>query len=116
MPLGPGRTDPGRSAWDDAEMTSPHNPLGHVNAQFDQDAARNIVRMAVFAADAEAMKPPPVSRIRNPDGSAQSETRHEYTVRIAETAIMYVLEMSLVVMPDDIDTRLDRFLPAQRMP
>jgi hypothetical protein len=29
---------------------------------------------------------------------------------------MYVLEMGLVVMPDDIDTRLDRFLPAQRMP
>jgi hypothetical protein len=62
------------------------------------------------------MKPPPRSRVRNPDGSSQSETRAERDRRIVGTAVLYLLEMGLLVIPDDADQRLDDYLPVQRMP
>lgn len=97
-------------------MTMPGDPFNWVNAEFDQDAAKDVIRMAVFAADEEAMKPTPVSKIRNPDGGSQSETPHERTARITETVVMYLLEMGLLVLPEDIGSRLDQYLPVQRMP
>jgi hypothetical protein len=61
------------------------------------------------------MKPGPPSSIRNPDGSVQGETLHEYTVRIVRTAVMHLLEQGLVVFPPDIAETLDDWIPAERV-
>lgn len=95
-------------------MTNPFAPW--VNAEFDKDMAAHLIRTAGFATDFEASKPRPVSRVRNPDGSPQGETAAEHTRRITETAVLYLLEMGLVVIPEDIEERLDRLLPMQRTP
>jgi hypothetical protein len=39
------------------------------NAEFDREKADALIRASMFAAGDEAMKPPPRSRVRNPDGS-----------------------------------------------
>lgn len=85
-----------------------------VNAEFDQDAARDIIRWAMFAADAEAGRPGPPSRIPNPDGSSQPETRAEFISRLTRTIVLYLLETGLLVIPDDISQRLEQYLPLQR--
>ena len=86
------------------------------NAEFDQETAHNLVRMASYAVDAEARKPRPVSRVRNPDGSEQGETAVEFTGRLTETAVLYLLEMGLLVIPEDIGERLEQFFPMEREP
>jgi hypothetical protein len=88
------------------------------NAEFDKDTALHIIRdYGLFVADHEALRlPPPVSRIRNPDGSEQPETQHEYVSRVVENTVLYLLEMGLLVIPDDIEQRGEQYFPLQRMP
>jgi hypothetical protein len=78
------------------------------------DVTDNILRFAVFAADSEAMKAPPLSSVRNPDGSAQYETPAERTGRLVRAAVLHLIEQGLLVIPDDIDERLDRWIPVSR--
>jgi hypothetical protein len=90
------------------------DPYPWSNAQFDQGMAHNLVRMASHAVDSEVRKPTPVSRVRNPDGSEQGETAAEFTARLTETAVLYLLEMGLLVIPEDIGERLEQFFPLER--
>lgn len=81
------------------------------------DDLRAIMRLVDGAVDYELLcQPVPVSSIRNPDGSPQSETQAERTRRIVETAIMYAIENGLLTVPADIAERLDAWFPAQRGP
>ena len=82
--------------------------------QADPEIAAAIVKTAVLAADMEALSPPPVSRVRNPDGSAQGETGAERTRRIVETAVMHLIEQGLLAVPGDIAERLERPIPIAR--
>jgi hypothetical protein len=84
------------------------------NADYDRDLAHGLVRLANFATDQEALTPR-VSRVANPDGSTQRETAAEFTHRITETAVLYLLEMGLLVMPEDVEARLEGFFPSQRI-
>jgi hypothetical protein len=89
-------------------------PDGEV-AEFDRDIARDVVRVAAMAASAEALRPTPVSRVRNPDGSAQGETMAEHDARIVRTSVMHLLEQELVVFPGDIKGKLSDWIPAERV-
>jgi hypothetical protein len=56
-----------------------------------------LTRIACSAADNELLnKPVPVSQVRNPDGSAQSETGHERTTRTVRAAVRSLLGNGLV--------------------
>ena len=94
-------------------MTDPFGPAKV--AEVDPQAAAALLRFARFAADDEAMKPGPRSRIRNPDGSAQGETGHERTGRIVEAAVMHLIEQGLLIVPDDLESRLERPIPIARV-
>ena len=93
-------------------MHDPAQPFPRVHP--DPEVMKDILRAAGFAADHEAMKPGPPSRIRNPDGSAQGETAVEFTTRIVTAAVMHVVEIGLLEVPADIASRLDDWLPANR--
>lgn len=83
--------------------------------EFDREAARNVVRCAVLAAQGEvSRKPVPFSSIRNPDGSRQPETQNECETRLVRTAVMHLLEQGLVVLPPDIMELLDGWIPLER--
>jgi hypothetical protein len=84
-------------------------------SEFDRGLAAEIIRAADFAVGMEVTKPGPPSRIRNPDGSIQGETPAEFSHRLTETAVLYLLETGLLVIPRDIETRLERPLPIKRM-
>jgi hypothetical protein len=89
-------------------------PFGQV-AEFDRQAAEAVVRIAAFAADAEAMREGPVSRVPGPAGLPQRETPAEKTARVVRTALLHLLEQRLVVLPDDIGTTLDGYIPLDRV-
>ena len=78
------------------------------------EVAGTLVYFAAFAADAEAMKNAPVSRVRGPRGEEQSETRAEFTKRIVAAGVLHLVEIGLLVIPDDLDARLDDYLPLSR--
>jgi hypothetical protein len=84
-------------------------------AEFNRDQATAVIRVAGFAADTEAMKTTPASRVRNPDGSQQGETMAEHTSRIVRAAVMHLLEQGLVVFPPDIEEKLDDWIPVGRV-
>jgi hypothetical protein len=86
------------------------------NAEFDREKAGELIQSAMFAVGDEAMKRPPVSRVRAPGGGQQLETSAERDRRIVGTAVLYLLEMGLLAIPDDAEHRLDDYLPLQRMP
>jgi hypothetical protein len=90
------------------------DPFAFPRVHPDPEVMKDIIRAAGFAADHEAMKPGPVSRIRNPDGSPQGETAAEFTARIVTAAVMHVVEIGLLTVPEDIATRLDDWLPVSR--
>jgi hypothetical protein len=92
----------------------PLPPEGQV-AGFDRETAENVFRAMVFAADLAASRPGPPSTIRNPDGSQQGETAHEFVVRVVRTAFFHALEQNLVVFPADIAKTLDDWIPAERV-
>jgi hypothetical protein len=83
-------------------------------AEFDRGNAESVLQVASFAADMEMLRPTPVSKVRNPDGSLQGETSAERTSRIVRTAVLHLLEQGLVVFSADIDQRLDRGIPMER--
>ena len=78
---------------------------------YDPDVARTVIRYGVFAADMEALKPRPVSSVRNPDGGPQGETAAEFTRRIITTAITHLLDNGLLAIPDDAEARMDEGIP-----
>jgi len=79
------------------------------------DAAPALLRIAAGAADLEILcKPRPLSRIRNPDGSSQGETEAERTRRIIEVAVMHLIELGLLVIPDGISGMLELAVPMHR--
>jgi hypothetical protein len=90
------------------------DPFAFSRVHPDPEVMEDILRAARFAADHEAGKPGPVSRIRNPDGSPQGETMVEFTTRIVTAAVMHVVEIGLLTVPEDIATRLDDWLPVSR--
>jgi hypothetical protein len=84
-------------------------------AEFNREAARNVVRCAVLAAEVEAgRRPVPRSSVRNPDGSQQDETRSECDTRLVRTAVLHLLEQGLVVLPPDIAEMLNDWIPLTR--
>jgi hypothetical protein len=86
------------------------------NAEFDREKADQIIQAAMLSVGDEAMKPRPQSRVRGPSGEPLRETQAEYDRRIVGTAVLYLLEMGLLAIPDDAEHRLDDYLPLQRMP
>lgn len=58
-----------------------------------------LTRQAVFAADSEALRTGPPSKIRNPDGSQQGETGHERTVRVTRATLRMLLANGLITSP-----------------
>jgi hypothetical protein len=93
----------------------PLPPEGQV-AEFDRDVAASVLRVAIFAADGEALRvPAPLSSIRNPDGSLQNETRSERDNRLVRAAVLHLLEQNLVVFPCDIRETLDDWIPVERV-
>lgn len=81
---------------------------------YDPELAGEIVHYGVLAADMEALKPRPVSSMRNSDGSAQYETGAEYTRRIIGCAILHLIEVGLLVIPDDAREKMERGIPLDR--
>ena len=77
-------------------------------------AAERLVYFATFAADHELLKPRQASRVRGPDGEVQGETAHEIVTRIVTAAVLHLVEIGLLVVPGDLDARLDRYLPMTR--
>ena len=63
----------------------------------DGEVLDRLARNAMFAADGEAMRPGPPSRVRNPDGSQQGETGHERTGRVVRAALRMLLANGLVI-------------------
>jgi len=80
-------------------------------ATYDPDLAGAIIRYAALAADMEALKPTPASSVRNPDGSAQYETGAERTRRIVGRAVTHLLEVGLLVIPDDAREKMEQGIP-----
>jgi len=80
----------------------------------DLDPAAGLVRIAVFAADFEAMKPRPASKVPDPNGLVQGETAAEFTRRIIEAGVMHLIEQGLLVIPGDITARLNGPILLQR--
>lgn len=78
------------------------------------EVAETLIYFASMAADFEAMRPGPASRIRNPDGSAQRETEVERTKRIVTAGVLHLVEIGLLVVPDDFTARQDDYFPLSR--
>lgn len=78
--------------------------------QKDEQFGR-IIQFGYIAADLEAMKPPQISRVQNPDGSAQPETSAEYTRRLIETVVRYLVDNRLLNIPSDIEEILEAGVP-----
>ena len=71
-------------------------------------AIQDICHLGYLMAD---MNPGPPSPVPNPDGSAQPETRAEYTRRIIHQVIPALIRQGLLAVPDDIDHRLLQPVP-----
>jgi hypothetical protein len=78
---------------------------------YDQELAREVIRFGMFAADTEALKPRPVSRVPGPDGGPQGETAAEFTRRIVGKTITHLLDNGLLAIPEDARDRLDEGIP-----
>jgi hypothetical protein len=78
------------------------------------DVAERLVYFATFAAGDEALKPGPLSRVRNPDGSVQRETPHEFVRRVVTAGVLHLVEIGLLTVPEDFGNRLEDYLPLQR--
>ena len=76
-----------------------------------RDMLDEVIQFGVMAADMEALKPRPMSPIRNPDGSAQRETGAEYTRRIVGHAIRHLVEVGLLVVADDAAAKMEAGIP-----
>jgi hypothetical protein len=64
----------------------------------DSDLLGELTHQAMFAAGAEAMKPGPPSRIRNPDGSQQGETLNERDTRVVRAALRMLLANGIITV------------------
>jgi hypothetical protein len=84
-------------------------------AEFDRELARQVICAAGLAAAMEATRPGLASQVRNPDGSAQGETRAERDGRITSAAVLYLLETGLLVIAPDAGRRLGGPLPLGRV-
>lgn len=69
----------------------------------DAGVLDQLTHQAVFAADSEALRPGPPSRIPNPDGTRQGETGHERTRRIARATLRMLLANGLVAAVPQAD-------------
>ncbi|SRR6266851_1966985 len=79
------------------------------------EMAADLVEIGVRAADMEVLgNPYPVSSVRHPDGGPQAETQAERTRRIVSTAVMHLIELGLLVIPDDIGGKLEKGIPVSR--
>ena len=56
----------------------------------------------------------PASRVRGPGGEVQSETRAEFVKRVVTAGVLHLVEIGLVAVPDDLDARLEDYLPMSR--
>lgn len=72
----------------------------------EQGLRDEIIHFGVIAADFEALATPPPSRVRNPDGSMQSETGAEYTRRLVGTAIGHLIDVGLLEITADAERRM----------
>jgi hypothetical protein len=78
------------------------------------DVAETLAYFAAMAADMEALEPVPDSRIRNPDGGTQRETAHEFVSRVVTAGVLHLVEIGLLVVPEDFTARQDDYLPLSR--
>jgi hypothetical protein len=62
----------------------------------DPELLDQLMRVAGMAADTEALRQGPPSRILDPDGSQQGETGHERTQRVTRAALRVLLANGLV--------------------
>jgi hypothetical protein len=91
----------------------PDQPFQRV--QVPDDVAETLAYFASMAAHHEALRPwPPVSSVRNPDGSTQRETPAEYISRVTAAGVLHLVETGLLVVPDDFAARSSGFLPLSR--
>lgn len=75
----------------------------------ERDLMDEIIRTGVIAADMEMLNtPPPLSSIRNPDGSLQYETQAERTRRLVNVAIRHVVDNGLLVVAPDAEERFEQ--------
>jgi hypothetical protein len=103
----------GRTAVSESQpLHSPLEPFPRI--QVPDEVAERLTYFAAFAADAEAMKYRPASRVRGPDGEIQSETQHEFVRRIVTAGVLHLVEIGLLAVPEDFDARLDDYLPMSR--
>ena len=91
---------------------SPLEPFPRIAVPAETD--ERLTYFAVMAADAEALKNAPVSRVRGPDGEVQRETPHEYTRRVVRAGVLHLVEIGLLVVPGDFEARLEDYLPLSR--
>jgi hypothetical protein len=80
----------------------------------DPETAAAFLRVAMFAADSEALDAAPPSSIHGPDGRPQRETPAEFTRRIVGAGVMHLVEQGLLVVPGDIAERLEGRIPLRR--
>jgi hypothetical protein len=80
----------------------------------DPETAAALMRVAMSAADNEALDPAPASRVPGPGGKPQRETPAEFTRRIVGAGVMHLIEQGLLVVPDDIGARLEEPIPMRR--
>ena len=124
------------TAWDEYHRLFPHRSVGWASAgddererwrqviaafviAYDWPGTRGnlalldeIVHFGVLAADWELLgKPPPVSSVRNPNGSLQHETAAERTRRIVRTAVRHLVQIGLLAIPDDAQARMEAGVP-----
>jgi hypothetical protein len=78
------------------------------------DVAQSLVYFAAFAASHESLRPGPPSRITGPDGRPQPETTQEFVTRVVTAAVLHLVEIGLLAVPDDIGQRLEDYLPMSR--
>jgi hypothetical protein len=93
----------------------PHSPLDPFpRTAVPAEVAETLVYFASMAADNEAMKYRPASRVRGPDGEVQSETPAEFIKRIVTTGVLHLVEIGLLVVPEDFESRQDDYFPLSR--
>jgi hypothetical protein len=93
-------------------MHDPTQPFPRVRVP--DETAERLTYFASMAADDEALKPRPRSRVRNPDGSSQYETPAEFTRRVVTAGVLHLVEIGLLEVPADFEARLDDYLPLSR--
>jgi hypothetical protein len=81
---------------------------------FDRDAAHRVVSILLRAAEAEAAGPRRKSQLSDLTGPVPYESPNEKLERILIAAVTHGLKLELLILPDDIEARLNNYLVIDR--